>query len=398
MFDGIPTRFWLLLWLALIALPAAKYVLDYVRSSPRYHDITKPHEDLSWRTRRRLMRFVALLILLFALAIFISTPLADQFARSGEFLPALLTVLGGFALYSVTVGLREGRITPIVRGFSREYRRQEQPKRFWASLSWNAALCLICGGMALVTIMRMDQDRCYDRQDQNTPRERLEACTSLLAEEDLTDDERADIFAARGHAYHASGEYRSALRDYDTAITLDPEDSYSLYNRALIKERLGKKQDAINDYDRSLKLRPDNHEAYLHRGVLLLHRGKFDQAIADFDAARQFGGGDEWPIVYRGLVYAAKNDRMLAERDFATVKRINPNNALMLRGEAWLDMQDGNYRDAVLTLNRALQSDPDDLSTLKMRAEAYWQMGDEAKSRSDEDRIWELSDPDLPSR
>lgn len=392
MFDEIPAQIWLLIAIAATAYAPTRYIYEYIVHSPRYHDITEPSQDLSWRTRGQFLRTVALLTGLLAVAIFIFTPEAEHFARSAAFLPSLFICIGAFALYSAGSGLLKGEIQPLVKGYSRTYERDGQPKRFWASFFWNSSFGLMCGWAAFATIAVLDEQRCFDRQDRYTPQEELDACNGLLAEEKITKDRRANIFPARGQAYHRSGDYKSALGDYNKALSLDANSSYSIYNRALSHQMLGNYESTVSDYNQSLKLRPDNYEAYFNRGLLLFGAGSFDQAISDFTKAHHLQPGNEWPVANRGIAHALKHDRELAQQDFEAVRRINPANPVLLRGEAFLAMQAGEFRQAVEKSSQALRIDPKDIWSLKTRSDAYWRLGETEKSRNDDDRVWELSE------
>jgi hypothetical protein len=146
MFDAVPLKVWLLLLIGAIGWMPARYILRHVGRSPSKRDITQPAEDFSWRSRGALAKNVAILIGLAALTVFIFTPTAAEFARSPSFMPILLVCFGAVALWSVAVSLMKGKIEPFARGVSWQFRREEHPKRFWASAGWN----MLLGGIMFV--------------------------------------------------------------------------------------------------------------------------------------------------------------------------------------------------------------------------------------------------------
>lgn len=391
MFDAIPTQAWILVAIAAAAFGPAQYVYRHIEHSPHRRDITQPPEDLGWRTSKQLIRNSIILVGLAALTVFIFTPAAEKFARSPEFLPILMLGFSAFALFSTVDGLLRGRIEPLSKGSLGPYERETQPKRFWASLSWNTTLGGLFAWLAFVTIGQAGEERCYDRRTAYTPQEELAACNELMARRGNTREERADILAARGYAYHRMGEYRKALADYDHAIGLDPADSYSLYNRGLIHQRIGDWRKALADYSASLKLRPNNAEGYLNRGLTFLDTGSFDNAIADFTRLHELKPDNQWALANRGLAYAWKGNRPAAERDFAAATAIDPSNLVVLHGKAVISSQSGDMRASVGYLTEALQLDPTDAWSLRMRADLYWRLGEKEKSRDDDDRLWQLS-------
>jgi tetratricopeptide (TPR) repeat protein len=389
MFDAIPTRVWLLIAIGAVALVPARYVIRHMAHSPRRRDITQPPEDLSWRSTGQLARSLAVLVFATALAVFIFTPAASQFAHSDWFFPILILAFGIFATGSVVQGWRTGKITPLVRGFSQTYERAAQPKRFWASLSWNAILAVGFSLAAVVGVRQIPHDRCFNPATADQAHTKLSACTELLAHAD-TADEQAAILAEQGLAYHWLADYRDALAAYSRAIELDPKDSYSLYNRGLVYEMLENPAQALADFNASLALRPGNADGYLERGRILLNHGDFDGAIADFTRAHEREPDDAAPLANRGLTYAWKDDRAAATADFEAVKKIDPANPILLHGEAVLSLKEHDLTTAVALFTKALRKDPLDRWALHMRADTYWDMGELDKARDDDDRLAEL--------
>ena len=85
MFKQVPIQVWLLVAIVPSGFAWARYVFLYVAHSPARRDITKPPEDLSWRTTTKLYRSFAILASLIALSIFIFTPTAAAFAHASVY-------------------------------------------------------------------------------------------------------------------------------------------------------------------------------------------------------------------------------------------------------------------------------------------------------------------------
>ena len=389
MFDEVPAQFWLLIAIGAAAYAPARYVIEHVAHSPSSQDITQPPEDLNWRRPGKLALNLVIFAGLLALSGFIFTPAAERFARSAIFVPLLLSLFGAIALFTAARAVVTGRIAPLVRGLNDTYERKTQPKRFWASLAWNALLG--CMMLALAPFAYQDQreSQCSNYDDSHSPQEQLSACDQLLAEGAAGDD-LVDLLRSRGIAYHDLGEYERAESDYSRAIELYPKDSYSLYNRALVRRRLGNLPGAVEDYDGSLRLRPDNEDGYLNRGLIFLDVGAFDRAAADFTRAHELDPKDQWALADRGIAYALMNERSRAEADFAAVAAADPAHPVLARGRAVLALHAGNPQQAVRHLTTALEHDPSDAWSLKMRANVYWQMGLQDKARDDDDRLARL--------
>lgn len=394
MFDQISVREGLLLAFVVLAYVPAKYVVEHIAASPSRRDITLPKQDLTWRTQAQLTRSLATLAALLGSAIFIYTPAAEQVARSPRLFPLLTLALGAWALFTALRGVAVGKIAPLLQGFSNIYERDTQPKRFWASFGWNTLLggfCCWFGYQANVDAPRqLLRDQCYNEDKGHSPEVALAACNKLIADSASSPGQVADYIGALGVAHHQSGNFKQALSDYDEAIRRNPQDYHSHYNRGLVHQELGDIGRATADYSASIRLRPDDKDGYIQRGLIYLDTGKLDAAVADFTQAHRLRPHDPWPLANRGLAYVWKKDRARAERDFAAVRAIDATNPVLLRGEALMAMQSGKYQLAVQRLTAALNRDPKDEWSLRLRADAYRRLGEEEKHLADLDRLWEL--------
>jgi tetratricopeptide (TPR) repeat protein len=401
MFDNVPMRLWLLIAIGAVAYGPAHYLLKHVLHAPSRRDITQPREDLSWRTPGRFIRSAGILALLIGLAIFIFTPAAEQFARSPSFFPVLVGGCGAWALFTVARGLASGQIQPFIRGNYDTYERGAQPKRFWASLSWNLFFGILCLWIAWSMTVRTVQDRCFDYGKDYSPPDRISDCSRLISKPDNAGDNLADALASRGSAYYRMGDYRHAIADYTAAIRLDPGDYYSLYNRALAYGEIGERERAIADYGAAIRVSPRDPYAYLNRGLIFLDTGRFDQAIGDFTRSHELNPKNAWPLANRGITYAWKKDQARAKQDFQVVRTIDSSNPVMLRGEALLALDAGDPNTAVDRLSQSLDRDPDNIWALRMRSEVYLQLGETEKSWADSDKVDQLrriKKKDLPTR
>jgi tetratricopeptide (TPR) repeat protein len=391
MFDQIPARIWLLAAIGAAAYAPARYVFKYLTYIPTAGSLRPQGDAFSGRSPGRFSLYLALTVVLAALAVFIFTPAAEQFAHSPTFLPILMVAGGAWALSTVGWGLAIGRIQPITKGFGKIYQRETQPKRFWASLAWNAIVGCMCLWLAFKVNEQSSNDRCYNTRNTYSAQEEIAACNRSIADRKKTDGNLADLTEARGAAYYRIGDYLRALIDYNSAIRLGTKDSSSFYNRALVYENLGDYRRAVSDYDEAIRLQDGNADAHLNRGIILLNANKLDQSVADFTRVIELHPNDTEALANRGIAYAWKNDKARAERDFAIVRKADPLNPVPLRGEALLARDVGDIDLALERLNAALVLNPDDKWSLGMRAGVYRQFGEYGKSKQDLDKLQRLS-------
>lgn len=359
-------------------------------------DIAQPTDDSgSSRTRGQLWSYVPLAAFVLALAFIGLTPAGKQLARTPSFWPIVMIGVGGWSLFTVARGLTKGQIEPFARGFYNTYRRETQPKPFWASMTWNAIFGCFCLWLAFTMSRNATaqpiRDRCHNDGHKHLPQEVISACDQLIAGRvSLGRWTRADIFVDRGIAYSDLRQPERAVADYSAAIRLQPRYPEAYYDRALAYQEIGDVSHALRDYGYAIQQAPKNSEAYFRRGLVYLDKFRFDDAIADFSRSHALNPKDPWPLANRGMAYAWNNDRTQAERDFEMVKKIDPANRGVLHGEAILSMNAGDLEVAIARLTTALKLDPSDAWALQTRSDAYQQAGDFTNARADRDQLRQL--------
>ncbi len=237
----------------------------------------------------------------------------------------------------------------------------------------------------------------------------------------------------RGLAYHARGNHRPALSDFDEAIRLDPEYVLAYNNRGLARQALGDAAGAIEDYGKALQLDPRSARVHNNRGLALYGKAAYDSALADFDEAIRLeptlakaynnrglvyymiGKWDQAIIDYdqalradpdylkvynnRALAYHSKGAYDQAIADYDQLVARNPGDPILTivfsnRGLAYYMKQD--YGRAVVDFNRALSIDPKLGMAYNNRGLAYLRMGNLEKARRDAEIVQDLGQTPSP--
>ncbi len=82
------------------------------------------------------------------------------------------------------------------------------------------------------------------------------------------------------------GDYSNALSDYEKVININPNNVLGYYNRAAVYMQLGNYRDAIYDYNKAIELYPDFANAYLNRSYAKRETGELREAKEDYDVAQ----------------------------------------------------------------------------------------------------------------
>jgi tetratricopeptide (TPR) repeat protein len=84
-------------------------------------------------------------------------------------------------------------------------------------------------------------------------------------------------------------DYRQAISDLNEAIRLNPNYSYSYYDRGNVYRDMQLYQQAISDYNVAINLDPNYPYAYHYRVLCYQKQGNIIQAKADLAKAKQLG-------------------------------------------------------------------------------------------------------------
>lgn len=156
-------------------------------------------------------------------------------------------------------------------------------------------------------------------------------------------DESPNQHIARGDNYQSLGEQEKAIRDFNRALELWPQDYDALRERAWSFHRLGRTKLALGDLGLAIRLDPLDPGALLQRANIFLRQKNYAAALRDLDAAMVFGAYN------LRIVSARANLHMTYTKD---------------------------YRKAARDLERATELAPDDQGHWYNLAVAYYRIKD----------------------
>ncbi|MCC7049681.1 MAG: tetratricopeptide repeat protein [Alphaproteobacteria bacterium] len=192
------------------------------------------------------------------------------------------------------------------------------------------ATTLRAAGTALVLLSAIAagaakaNDRAACSNAQGDPEERIISCSRLLNSQGLDPAERAKAHNNRGVAFGQSGEFKTAIKDFDQAIGLKPDDPSLLNNRCFFLAAMGDTARAIPDCDRALRLKEPDPPTLDSRGYAHLRAGDIDRAIRDYTAALAIDPLYASSLWGRGVARQRKGDDARAAEDFAKAREANP--------------------------------------------------------------------------
>ncbi|GFF26304.1 dnaJ homolog subfamily C member 3 [Aspergillus udagawae] len=114
------------------------------------------------------------------------------------------------------------------------------------------------------------------------------ACFSVacgLQSAEIPPDTPLSSLVASAKAHLASGSARDALLYFDAAVSRDPSNYLTIFQRGAAYLSLGRNAQALDDFDRVLQLKPDFESALLQRARLRAKTADWDGALHDFERA-----------------------------------------------------------------------------------------------------------------
>ena len=132
----------------------------------------------------------------------------------------------------------------------------------------------------------------------------------------------ANQYFLRGNAYLDAGEFAEAVRDYSSALKLDPDNAVYHNNLGIALRYMERFDEAIEAYDRAIELDPEYRDAYTNRGVVFADLGGLEPAVRDFDKAIAIDPDFWFAISQRGLALWGLGRRTEAEADYARVREL----------------------------------------------------------------------------
>ena len=118
-----------------------------------------------------------------------------------------------------------------------------------------------------------------------------------------TAKEKAEHHQRRGSLLQDIGNIEDALKDYTTAIELDPNNSFAYSGRLRIYSKLGKHNLALADGEAMVRKSPKSYVGYYERGQIYYQMEKIDLAAHDFKKALELATTDIRSAYWLGEIY-----------------------------------------------------------------------------------------------
>jgi Flp pilus assembly protein TadD/predicted amidohydrolase len=169
----------------------------------------------------------------------------------------------------------------------------------------------------------------------------------------MVDTERAHNWFRKGVALGELGKYEEAIKCYDKAIEIKPNDEEAWYNKGVALGKLGKHEEAIRCFDRAIEIKPSYEEAWYGKGVRLGELGKYEEAIKCYDRAIEIRPNYEEAWYNKGWNVTKLGKYEEAIKCYDKAIEIKPNYEEVWYNKGWNVTKLERYEEAAKCFERA---------------------------------------------
>ncbi len=158
----------------------------------------------------------------------------------------------------------------------------------------------------------------------------------------LIDPEDPNAYKNLGYAFIKIGKDDKAVENYELALKYDSTDTKTMYVLGLEYQRMGNYEKAAQMFQKILDLEPGNADALSNLALTYDMMGEPQRAMSAYNQALAHAPDNPDLYFNRGLLYYKRDDFIAAAKDFEKVLEYNPEDfeALFYAGSAYLNMGD----------------------------------------------------------
>jgi len=168
------------------------------------------------------------------------------------------------------------------------------------------------------------------------------------------DPKNADAWTFKGHALAMLGKEKEGLESFERAIELDPKNAGAWWKRGAALNNFGENREALESFERAIELDPENADAWWGKGIPLFNLKKYREALESFERAIELDPESIMAYIYLGYLFLIHDDIKNSSKSIKKALAINDKNGLALLLKGRIEIEKGNYDDAVDSFRKAI--------------------------------------------
>lgn len=192
----------------------------------------------------------------------------------------------------------------------------------------------------------------------------------------LSGPESAEIFRQKGYIHYSLNEFDEAIKMYQKALTISPNDLMSRFLLALIYDRMGYYNEEIQQFNKILEVEPNNTRAIKGLAIAYMSAGNNVEATNKLVALLSIDPTDKNTYLYLEKLYLTQLN--ISEATNILNKFIerfpDDDEGYYLLGNIYA--RSGNVREAIINYQKALSINPDNAIYHYTLGVAYIENGD----------------------
>ena len=192
---------------------------------------------------------------------------------------------------------------------------------------------------------------------ENVSKEEIEYLKHRVEDLEILGTPPPDGLFVKGLSFYEKKDYESALKIFDKAIELIPNDAGIWYNKGVILNNLNKFEDALKAYEKAIELKPNYAFAWNNKGVTLNELGKYEEAIKALDKAIELDPKNATAWNNKGIPLDNLNKFEDALKAYEKAIELKPNFAFAWNNKGTALDHFGKYEEAIKAYDKAIELD-----------------------------------------
>lgn len=164
-------------------------------------------------------------------------------------------------------------------------------------------------------------------------------------------------YYAKGAYFH--DEHMKALRFYDEAIRLNPDNYFAWYGRALIMHAMNRREKALEIYNKIIAMHPDFKDAWFSKGVVLDELNRLEESLEAYEETIRINPRYAMAWCNKGYILGKLNRIEESLKAEEKALEIQPDFPLALSNKGYILSKLNRLDEALAAQEKALKLQPD---------------------------------------